>query len=102
MKMPNLFALAAATMITAFSLSAVLADQPYHRTTHINGVKIVDLPAIHVTPSAEDRRAAALLDSTDKESDSVASIDSEPSLIGASLAMPYYSFGSTFGRISKE
>jgi hypothetical protein len=102
MKMPNLFALSAAVMITAFSLSTVLADQPYQRISHVNGVKVVDLPAVTVTPSAEDRRSAALLSSTDADTASVASVDSDISVIGSQLAMPYYSFGSTFGRITKE
>jgi hypothetical protein len=102
MKMPNLFALSAAVMITAFSLSTVLADQPYHRVSHVNGVKIVDLPAVSVTPSAEDRRAAALLSSTAEDGTDVVAMDSEASLNSSPLSMPYYSFGSEFGRISKE
>jgi hypothetical protein len=58
-------------------------------------------------------RAAVLLTDTDTGTASIATIPAmgridgssatdQLSLLGAQLAMPYYSFGNKFGRITKE
>jgi hypothetical protein len=90
----------------AFSSSA-----PSAAIEQINGVKVTELPQVNVSPTADEWHAAEILGS-----DSVAGIMTLPvlggldhaaaqqgfNLIGSQLAMPYYSFGNKFGRISKE
>ena len=107
MKANNLVALAAAALFTTVSLSAIHSNVPSIPVSEINGVKVIDLAPVHVRPTAEDMRAAALLADA-----SVATVTVSPllstgaasgSVLGSQLAMPYYSFGSNkFGRISKE
>lgn len=104
MKAPNLIALTAAVLFTGLSLATMRTNVEVKaptKVTQINGIEVVDLPAVIVTPSAEDRRAAALLGNAPLGvAGAMASEGSQ--LISDQLAMPYYSFGSKFGRISKE
>ena len=109
----KLIASVAAVLFTTATLGVLNyhVDSYQARDTEINGSKVIDLAPVNVYPSASERRAAALL--TDVE---VAGITMIPtigrmgggggteqfSLIGSQLAMPYYSFGNKFGRISKE
>ena len=108
----KLIASVAAVLFTTATLGVLNyhVDSHQARDTEINGSKVIDLAPVNVYPSASERRAAALL--TDVE---VAGISMIPtigrlgggsteqfSLIGSQLAMPYYSFGNKFGRISKE
>ena len=67
----------------------------------------VVLPTIRVRPTAAD--IAAALESTDEataaayiEAASVAPLGGRASLPGLHLDMPYYSFGKTLPRVSKE
>ena len=113
MKAQKLIASAAAVLFTFASLSAVYynVEVPEPNSTGSTTIKVTELPGVKVTPSASERRAAALLND-------VATIDlatspslshlqdstgvQQFSLLGSQLAMPYYSFGNKFGRISKE
>jgi hypothetical protein len=113
MKTQNLIASVAAILFTTVTLSALTynVDSRQAPKTEINGRKVIDLAPINVHPSAGEQRAAALL--TDVSVAGIAMIPSTShldgtgnagqfSLIGSQLAMPYYSFGNKFGRISKE
>ncbi|OOG63362.1 hypothetical protein B0E46_10155 [Rhodanobacter sp. B04] len=113
MKAQKLIASAAAVLFTAATLNILnynVASQPA-ASADINGSKVTNLAPVNVYPSAEERRAATLL--TDVEVAGLAVIPAigrlgataggeQFSLIGSQLAMPYYSFGNKFGRISKE
>jgi hypothetical protein len=106
MKAPNPIALTAAVLLTTVSLVALNPNTPTIRATEINGAKVIDLAPVVVHPSAEDRRAAALLATADLSIVNTAAarhVESNASLLGAQLSMPYYSFGSTkLTGISKE
>lgn len=107
MKTPNLLALSAAVLITAASLAAVNHSITVVPVAEINGVKVIDLAPVNVTPTAEDLRAAALTAVTDVSGQlSTAGLgahaEADLPLVGAPMAMPYYSFGNKFGRITKE
>ncbi|TAM62319.1 MAG: hypothetical protein EPN49_04590 [Rhodanobacter sp.] len=113
MKAQKLIACAAAALFTAASLSAVNYNVDVHQTaaTRINGRKVTDLAPVRVHPSADEWRTAAQLPGT--RTTGIATIPAPDhagagssggqfTLIGSQLAMPYYSFGNKFGRITKE
>jgi hypothetical protein len=115
MKTHNLLASIAAALITSAALGAVshnyTADFRQGPASVVNGSKVTNLAPLNVYPTAEEQRAASLL--TAVNSIGIASGPSlartsalgdagQFSLIGSQLAMPYYSFGNKFGRISKE
>ena len=113
MKTNNLIASVAAVLFTTATLGVLNynVDSYQASNTEINGSKVIDLAPVNVYPSAAERRAAALL--TDVGMAGIATIPAfghlgaasgaeQFSLIGSQLAMPYYSFGNKFGRISKE
>ncbi|RDS86464.1 hypothetical protein [Dyella psychrodurans] len=106
MKAPNPIALTAAVLFTTVSLIALSPNAPKFPVAEINGMKVIDLAPVEVRPTADDERAAAMLASaslTIANSPIANATDSGASLLGAQLAMPYYSFGSTkFAGISKE
>ena len=107
MKAQNLIALAAATLFTATGLVALNTPVRSAPVSEINGIRVVNLAPVEVRPSAGEQRAAALL--TDA---GVASVMLAPAigshaeagatLLGAQLAMPYYSFDTQLARASKE
>lgn len=113
MNAQKLIASVAAVLFTTATLGALNynVDSYQASNTEIHGSKVINLAPVHVYPSAAERRAAALLADV-----GVAGIATIPalghlggasgteqfSLIGSQLAMPYYSFGNKFGRISKE
>ena len=73
----------------------------------LEGIRVVELAPVEVTPDASDLRAAALLDSADITSATLtpalgARAEAGATLLGAQLAMPYYSFGTPIARASKE
>jgi hypothetical protein len=82
---------AAAVVMTSLTLAAV--TQP---TTHtpqvawINGIHVTNLAPVEVTPTAADMQAASLL-----EHAAVGVANGAAAQLGAQLAMPYYSFGTT-------
>lgn len=132
MKAQNLLASVAAVLFTTATLGVLNYQSPNPQVpaTQINGIQITDLAPVVVTPSAADRRAASepangiplssvnaragasLLRASALIGDAtyaarVPAMDEESNtaqftLLGSELAMPYYSFGNKFGRISKE
>ncbi len=112
MKAYQLIANVAAAMLTFASVSAInynLVRQPgVAPGTPLT--RITNLAPIQVHPSADERRAAALLSGVSgsetittaapraTQSNATASFK----LLESETAMPYYSFGKKFGRVSKE
>jgi hypothetical protein len=82
---------AAAVVMTSLTLAVVTLP-----TTHapevswVNGIHVTNLAPVEVTPTAIDMKAAALL-----EHAAVGVADGAAAQLGAQLAMPYYSFGTT-------
>jgi hypothetical protein len=107
MKTPNLLAVTASALITLSGLAAMYSPSRATPVSEINGVRVINLAPVSVTPSAEDLRDAALV-SDGNVASAIAmpglgrTAESSAALLGAQLAMPYYSFGTKFGRISKE
>ena len=99
MNTQKLIAMTAAVLFTAMSLYAVSPSVTVAPLSQINGIKVIDLAPVMVQPSAADLRTDAL-----QIQASTRSLQSRAraSLLGAQLAMPYYSFGNTFGRVNKE
>jgi hypothetical protein len=107
MKSPNLFALSAAILITAGALASMQHSVARAPVAEINGIHVIDLAPVNVSPTAEDRRAAALTAFVASPAATRASgmgtrAEADIGLISAQMTMPYYSFGNTLGRISKE
>ncbi len=112
MKAQNLIASFAAVLLTFASLSAVnynVDTQPAAADkTERNAANVTELAPVEVHPSAAELRAAVLLVDTGTNSIAMAPamgrLDNagQFSLLGSQLAMPYYSFGNKFGRITKE
>ena len=113
MKAHNLIASVAAVLFTFASLSAVNynVDSQPAPASKTSATRVIDLAPVQVRPSAAEMRTAALL--TDIGTAGIATIPATAqlngtdnteqfSLLGSQLAMPYYSFGNKFGRISKE
>ncbi|MHB1056629.1 MAG: hypothetical protein ACYC0F_01950 [Rhodanobacter sp.] len=113
MKAQNLIASVAAVLFTFASLSAVNynVDSQPAPASKTSAIRVTDLAPVQVRPSAAEMRTAALL--TDIGTAGIATIPvtgqlgetgntGQFSLLGSQLAMPYYSFGNKFGRISKE
>jgi hypothetical protein len=113
MKAQNLIASFAAVLLTFASLSAVNynVDTQPAAANKTRTVKVTDLAPVHVHPSAAELRAAVLL--ADAGTTGITMIPAmgrmdnagsagQFSLLGSQLAMPYYSFGNKFGRITKE
>ena len=105
MKAPNLIALAAAVLITATSVNVMRGSDQSVPMARINGVPVFDLAPVNVSPNAAQQRLA-LLSPELAEIDSATLMDAAApaaqTLIGPQLAMPYYSFASKIGRISKD
>ncbi|APG06154.1 hypothetical protein BJI69_21100 [Luteibacter rhizovicinus DSM 16549] len=111
MKAPNLIALTASVLIAGTSVfalrsfddrAAALVAAPHF----VNGVRVVDLPAIQVRPTDADVREAVLASEATLDSAAAAikrsAEDRAAALIGAQLAMPYYSFGNALRRTAKD
>lgn len=111
MKAPNFIALTASVLIAGTSVFALrsfddrvaaIAAAPHY----VNGTRVVELPAIVVSPTDADVRQA--LPSGREVLDSAAAAlrqsaeDRAAALIGAQLSMPYYSFGSALRQSAKE
>lgn len=106
MKAPNPIAITAAVLFTTVSLIALSPSTPKLPAAPHDGARVFTLPGIEVRPTAEDRRAAAMLSEaslTIVNARLAGKTQNAASLVGAQLVMPYYSFGSTkFASISKE
>ncbi len=111
MKAPNFIALTASVLIAGTSVfamrsfddrAAAMVAAPHF----VNGVRVVDLPAIHVRPTDADVREAVLASEATLDSAAAAlkrsAEDRAAALIGAQLAMPYYSFGNALRRTAKD
>jgi hypothetical protein len=111
MKAPNLIALTASVLIAGTSVfalrsfddrAAALVTAPHF----VNGVRVVDLPGIQVRPTDADVREAAMASEATLDSAAAAlkrsAEDRAAALIGAQLAMPYYSFGNALRRTAKD
>jgi hypothetical protein len=111
MKAPNFIALTASVLIAGTSVfalrsfddrAAALVAAPHF----VNGVRVVDLPALQVRPTDADVREAALASEATLDSAAAAlkrsAEDRAAALIGAQLAMPYYSFGNALRRTAKD
>jgi hypothetical protein len=111
MKAPNFIALTASVLIAGTSVfalrsfddrAAALVAAPHF----VNGVRVVDLPAIQVRPTDADVREAVLASEATLDSAAAAlrrsAEDRAAALIGAQLAMPYYSFGNALRRTAKD
>ena len=112
----KLIATVAAVLLTSASLmtTATLSMAPQNadaqeiKANEIHGLKVTNLHEVIVHPSASELRSASLL--TNIGTVGFASLGrigtdggtTQLSLLGSQLAMPYYSFGNKFGRISKE
>ncbi|WP_049622851.1 hypothetical protein [Frateuria defendens] len=104
MQAQKLIALAAAGLFTLTGLVAIHSNTTVVPPREVNGTKVVDFAPVQVTPSAADLHAAgvaatglgaapALVHKTERGA---------AALIGAQLAMPYYSFGSKLVPVGKE
>ncbi|QAU23715.1 hypothetical protein EO087_06765 [Dyella sp. M7H15-1] len=106
MKTPNPIAITAAVLLTTVSLVALSPSIPKLPAADIDGLKVINLAPVEVRPSIDDERAAALPTTASlilSGSPIARQTESGASLLGAQLAMPYYSFGSTkLAAIDKE
>jgi len=107
MKAPNLLALSAAVLITAAGLASMNHGITRVPVAEINGIQVIDLAPVHVSPTAEDLRAAALTAVTNVPAMPAPNglggrAEADITLVGSPMAMPYYSFANKLGRISKE
>jgi hypothetical protein len=109
MNTQNLIASIAAVVLTTITMGVIGQQMSRpgkpEQTSH---AKVTEMAPVTVKPSAADLRAAALM--VDGGIAATATVPgfgqigegSSFSLIQSQLAMPYYSFGNKFGRISKE
>ncbi|MGN6226469.1 hypothetical protein [Dyella sp. KULCS107] len=107
MKAPNLLALSAAVLITAAGLASMNHGITRVPVAEINGIHVIDLAPVNVTPTAEELRAAALTAVTNTPALPAPGglggrAEADIPLVGSQMAMPYYSFANKLGRISKE
>jgi hypothetical protein len=112
MNTQNLIASIAAVVLTTITMG-VIGQQMSRpgKPAEASRAKVTEMAPVTVKPSAADLRAAALMvdggiaaTATTATLPSLGQIGegSHFSLIQSQLAMPYYSFGNKFGRISKE
>lgn len=106
MKANTLLALTAAALFTTVGLAAINSNVHSLPVSEINGTKVITLAPVEVRPTAEDMRAAVLLADASVATTISPLLNPESAVsngvVGAQLAMPYYSFGTKLGRISKE
>ena len=114
MKAYKLIAGTAAALLTLASLRAVLYNvevwQPTSSSISTPTTHVTDLAPVVVHPSATEKREAALINDAPigiitlpAGADSNADASMQPlNLLRSQLVMPYYSFGKTFGRVTKE
>lgn len=102
-----LLSLAAAILITGFGLFALSHGSAGIQPGVIDGIRVTNLAPVVVHPTASEMRAAML--DADAETGAAVmtlphSVETSASMLGAQLAMPYYSFGHTTGNTvsSKE
>ena len=87
--------IASATALVMTSLTIALVNLPVRATevAWIDGIHVTNLAPVQVTPTAAELKAAALLEHA---AVGIATLPGGGAAqLGAQLAMPYYSFGST-------
>ncbi|MBD8879715.1 MULTISPECIES: hypothetical protein [Rhodanobacter] len=84
--------IASAVAVVMTSLTLAVVSLPTHvpAVAWINGIHVTNLTPVEVTPTAADMKAAATL-----EHAAVGVANGAAVQLGAQLAMPYYSFGTT-------
>lgn len=92
---------AAALVMTSLTLALVNLPVRTPEVAWINGIHVTNLPAVEVTPTAAELKAAALLEHA------AVGIVTLPdggraAQLGAQLAMPYYSFGTSTAGIASS
>ncbi len=111
MQVSNLIISLAAAMLTLASLAATTRNLPAAAPVadQVAAIAVVDLAPIQVHASAAELRAAALLPAanpnlTETSAPARAALTNTAPvrLLESAVAMPYYSFGDTLGRTSKE
>lgn len=93
-----LVSLIAAVLITGFGLFALSHGSASIAPSQINGIKVTNLAPVEVRPSAAEMRAAILSVDASTGTATMAlprAVESSAGMLGAQLAMPYYSFGNT-------
>ncbi|HKR76227.1 MAG TPA: hypothetical protein VJR95_06150 [Rhodanobacter sp.] len=92
---------AAALVMTGLTLALVNLPIRTPEVAWINGIHVTNLPAVEVIPTAAELRAAALLEHA--AVGIVTLPDSgRAAQLGAQLAMPYYSFGTSTAGIASS
>lgn len=61
MKAPSLLALSAAVLLSTGSMAAFQHSAGFHPANRFQGIDVVDLAPVTVSPSAQDRREAVLM-----------------------------------------
>lgn len=94
---------AVAVVMTSLVLAVVALPSRTVELGSIDGIRVTNLAPVVVTPTAAERKAAALLEQT-VVGVAVLPANGAAAQLGAQLAMPYYSFGNTAAStaISKE
>ncbi|MEW9570148.1 hypothetical protein ABQJ54_00105 [Rhodanobacter sp. Si-c] len=92
---------AAALVMTTLTLAVVNLPVRTPEVAWINGIHVTNLAPVEVTPTAAELKAAALLEHA------AVGIVTLPdggraAQLGAQLAMPYYSFGTTTAGIASS
>jgi len=92
---------AAALVMTSLTLALVNLPVRTPELAWINGIHVTNLAPVEVTPTAAERKAAALLEHA---AVGIATLPDGGSAaqLGAQLAMPYYSFGSSTAGIASS
>ncbi|MBD8873906.1 hypothetical protein IHE47_13870 [Rhodanobacter sp. DHB23] len=75
--------------MTSLTLAVVSLPTQVPEVAWINGIHVTNLAPVEVTPTAADMKAALL------EHAAVGAANGAAAQLGAQLAMPYYSFGTT-------
>jgi hypothetical protein len=92
---------AAALLMTTLTLAVVNLPVRTPELTWINGIHVTNLAPVEVTPTSAELKAAALLEHAAVGAVTLPDGGSAARL-GAQLAMPYYSFGTTTAGIASS
>jgi len=90
-----------ALLMTGLTLAAVSQPVRTPELAWINGIHVTNLAPVEVTPTAAELKAAALLENAAMGVVTLPDGGSAAQL-GAQLAMPYYSFGTTTAGIASS
>lgn len=92
---------AVALVMTSLTLAVVSLPSRAPELSWINGIHVTNLAPVEVTPTATELKAASLLG---QAAVGIATLPDGGSAaqLGAQLAMPYYSFGSTTAGVASS